>query len=696
MRYDSEKDKIHISCREFVSIARRGISPTLPTDIDEPLHEAASRRILESIIGECKSEKIIFNTVISAYNFEFFAFCDKLDGCKLWFTSEVDFNPERPKKEYLAQLRGEGYVAAYAYARENRLTRVELNFVFVNSKCAAHAQFSESVKVEKLEKFFDKCASCVALFAKPEIERVTVRAPSMKGARFPYKAREGQSEFVKHAYRAISRGATLFATAPTGTGKTVAALYPAIRAMGDGKSEKTFYLTPKETTALAAIDTLNLLSENGVILRAIKLTAKEKTCRNGLVCRKSRKSCENSARNRISEAVLELYNLERTVVSDEDIHTVAAKYKLCPYELELTYSELCDVVICDVNYLFDPIVYIHRFFNEGGNYTFLVDEAHNLPDRAREMYSAEISGDRILTPLSSDLLGEFSPLRKLANDTYVSYHELLFAYVKEDIRTDENGKTYAAAHTKEVPVELYGLFDALVAEAENEIFRSCSSKLDAGEEITAFLRSYYYDVKKFRDTLMRFDSSYEMFIFFNSGKITVKLFCIDTGKVISERLEKGRSAVFFSATLTPLYYYKSLLGGDNTSDMLELPSPFDRDQIAVRIMDKISTRYSEREDTLSAVCRAIAATVSARRGNYMIFSPSFLYSEALAKAFSAKYPKIKVLTQKKDMTKKEKSREFTGIHERISVEVVGRIVKERYGRELRSKTLHSSGIELSI
>ncbi len=659
MRYDKENEKILISCREFVTIARRGISPTLPPDIDEPEHEAASRRILESIIGKGERAKTTLSTDISSHRFEISGFADKIDGCKLWFASDVDFDPTRPRKAYSAQLRGEGYVSAYAYAKENSLTRVELNFVFINSKNGSHAIYSESVDTKKLDKFFHKCAVAVAVFAKPEIERVTVRVPSMKSAKFPYKAREGQSEFVKRAYKIICRGGTLFATAPTGTGKTVAALYPAIRAMGEEKSEKTFYLTPKETTALAAIETLSLFAEGGVILRAIKLTAKEKTCKNGLVCKNSRKDCENSVSNRISEAVLELYNLEKTVIEGDDLYTVSKKYKICPYELELTYAELCDVVICDINYLFDPVVYIHRFFTEGGNYTFLIDEAHNLPDRAREMYSAEITDTQLLEPTVAEDLGDFSPLKEAANKASADFYNLLFPYVKEEIRTNERGETYAATHIKDLPPELYDLFDSLVFTTEKELLTSYSSKIENKEDTIRFLRHYYYSVKKFRDTLMRFDSSYEMFIFFSSEGISAKLFCIDTGRAVSERLAKGRSAIFFSATLTPLYYYKSILGGDSTADMLEVSSPFDREQIAVRIMDKISTRYSEREDTLTAVCRAIAATVSARRGKYMIFSPSFAYSEALAKVFSAKYPKIKTLTQKIGMTQKEK-KEFLG------------------------------------
>ncbi len=654
MRYDKENEKLIISFREFVSIARRKVSKNLPQDINEPEHSEPSRRLLNNIIGECKTEKLMLETEISSYAFQISGYADKVDKCNLWLAFDVEIDPARPTKEYSAQLRGEGYLAAYAYAIEKGLTRVELNLIFINSKTGAHTEMRECVKLEKLKSFFDKCAIAVSVFAKPEIERVTERVPSMKSAKFPYKSREGQGEFVKRAYKTISRGGTLFATAPTGTGKTVAALYPAIRAMGDERCDKTFYLTPKETTALAALETLSLLSENGVSLRAIKLTAKEKTCKNGLLCRNSKSSCENARINNVSDAALALYHLNKTIVTNDDVHEIARKFKVCPYELELTYSELCDVIVCDVNYLFDPVVYIHRFFTEGGRYAFLIDEAHNLPDRAREMYSAEISADAILAPATTEVLGEFSPLRKISNDAYLKFHDILFEYVKEDIRTDEKGEAYAATHTKEPPVELYEIFDTLVAEVEKEIQRSYSSKTEDASEITHFLRSYFYTVKKFRDTLMRFDGGYEMFIFFKSGEISAKLFCIDTGNAISQRLAKGHAAVFFSATLTPLYYYKSLLGGDGSSDMLELPSPFDREQIAVRIMDKISTRYSEREDTLSAVCRAIAATVSARRGKYMIFSPSFAYSEALSKAFSAKYPKIKVLTQKRDMTQKEK------------------------------------------
>ena len=277
MRYNADSGKILISNREFVATARRGIAASVPSDSDEPEVLRLSRRILSGIIGEAAPQKISFDFECGGYSFTLTAKAERADGCKLWFATEVDSNPMHPKKEYISELRGEGYVAAYAYAKANDLDRVNLNFIYINSKTSTHAKTEETAPLSKLEKFFKKCASAVAVYAKPEIDRVTIRTPSMKSLKFPYKsARDGQREFVHRAYKSIARGGTLFATAPTGTGKTVSALYPAVRAMGDGLRDKTFYLTPKETTTNAAIECLELMAERGAVIRGIKLTAKEK------------------------------------------------------------------------------------------------------------------------------------------------------------------------------------------------------------------------------------------------------------------------------------------------------------------------------------------------------------------------------------------------------------------------------------
>lgn len=655
MRYDEESKKILISVRELVATARRGIATSLPCDSDEPELSKIPKRIRNAILGEAVAEKVVFPFSEGDSSFEVTATVEKTSECELWFTSTVDRNPRKPKKEYTAQLRGEAFCASYAYSIEKGADRVKLNCLYVNPETEEYAVFTESVSRDKLEKFFKKCVLAALIFAKPEIERVTVRLPSMKSLKFPYReVRAGQDEFIRRVYKNLARGGVLFATAPTGTGKTVSALFPAVRALGNKKCDKAFYLTPKETTANAAIECLNLMAEHGAKIRAIKLRSKEKACKNGLICRERRDLCQNSKCNKLSEATLELYSLEKTVIVAEDIADVAQKWQVCPYELSLTYSELCDVVICDFNYLFDPAVYIRRFFTEGGNYAFLIDEAHNLPERAREIYSAEISTDFLYSPTHNEIIGEHSAVRKAAIEASQKFFDALFPFVKEETLEDEDGLKKAATHTKEVPIELYDIFDKLNAACEDEIFENTLAKDEKKERRLKALRSYHYEVKKFRTALSNFNSSYEFFVFLEGEELKAKIFCVDPGKEIAKRLALGSGAVFFSATLTPLYYYKSILGGYGTADTLEIDSPFDSDQLSVSIMDKISTRYSERDKTLPAVCRAIAATVSAKRGNYMIFSPSFAYSEALAAEFSARYPKIKVISQTPDMTRAEK------------------------------------------
>jgi DNA excision repair protein ERCC-2 len=242
---------------------------------------------------------------------------------------------------------------------------------------------------------------------------------------------------------------------------------------------------------------------------------------------------------------------------------------------------------------------------------------------------------------------------------------VLLPCVGDELYTDEDGNKVGAVHLSEIPNELYEIFDGVIAQFEDAIFKSFAAKDEEAEGRTRALREYYYRAKKFRNAMEAFDSAYEFFIFMEGGKLRTKCFCIDPSRSIAKRLQKGSSATFFSGTLSPMYYYRATLGDDRTSDMLEVASPFDPSQISVSIMDKISTRLSERDDSLGAVCRVIAATVSAKRGNYMIFSPSFAYSEALARIFRAKYPKIKVIEQRKNMTAAEK-REFLAEFEKES------------------------------
>ncbi len=648
MRYDKEKGELRISVREFVNIARRGISPTLPCDDDEPCFtdaKGAEARLLSSypsqelsLLLEGEVPMRIYGTAVG-------------DGC-ITLICATDGAPRREDK---AQIRGEGYLLCYMlYKTAGNGSVPALSIIYLNERDGSTVTVDERPSAVKLENFFGKCLVAVKLYARPQVERVTERLPSMAKMRFPYEhIRDGQREFIRTAYKTLARGGRLYASAPTGTGKTVSVMYPALKALGDERYDKVFYLTPKTTTARAARECIELLASKGAVIRAIMLSSKERCCERGLICRDDRRLCEGARCNRLPDAVMKLYDMGISVIGGKEIGDVGREYGICPYELQLAYSELCDVVICDINYLFDPKVYIRRYFTEGGRFAFLIDEAHNLPDRAREMYSATLSTNELREVLLDGRIGEHSSLISILSQGRDSLDELLRPYLREELRENADGILSGAVSLSEPPSELYNIVEEMTVKVEGVLYKLGADKNTSGDTVS-LVKDLYYKLKKVNDTLQIFDDHFKCFVFQDGENIHFKLFCLDTGGVISDRLDKGYSAVFFSATLEPIGYFKTLLGADGASDELAASSPFDPSQLSVSIVDKISTRHSERERTLGAVCRTIAATMSARRGNYMIFSPSFEYSEALYKAFSAKYPKIRALCQTRSMTDAER------------------------------------------
>lgn len=656
MRYDSESGKIQITLTELISIARRGISPTVPYDEDEPWVESPVQRRLASIEPDLTPATVRFGFEDGEYSFEMSLAAESIEGNNVTIAREIGSSPMKPKKEDEKQVRGEGYVIAHALATIESYKEINLRIIYLNSMTGEINSVSERVTSARLSTFFNKCKKTVGKYAYPEIHRATVRVPSMKEMKFPYeRMRDGQDEFIRGAYRALARGTSLYAAAPTGTGKTVSVLYPAIKAIGNGKCEKIFYLTPKSTTAEAVKDCLALMGESGVSVRGVVLTSKEKACVNSLLCKRSRDGCKMAQFNSLADAALDLFRMNKPMITVDDARDVSRKFCICPHELLLTYAELCDLVVCDFNHAFDPRAYIRRFFDRGGKYAVLVDEAHNLVDRSREMFSVEMGEEDIRAPFESDNIPELSAIRSVARDGSRVFREIMLPMVKDELRRDKDDDMVGAVSLSDVPDRLYSLMDELTDAAEGEYYRLMRAKDGASDQARGEIRNYYYMLKGFRDTLASFDSYYKMFIFYEKGATRVKLFCMDSGPLIKKTIDKCHGAVFFSATLSPLDYYRAVLGGERSDEMLEVESPFDPSQLSVSIVNTISTRISERDDTLGAICRVIAATLSAKRGHYMIFSPSFHYSEIISTAFKARYPKIKVITQKQNMSEKERS-----------------------------------------
>ncbi len=557
----------------------------------------------------------------------------------------VEGEPETPGEKVLKVCRGEAYLLSAMAARRGFSNRLELNLYEPSSGRLSGR--IETPTAASLKCFFERTATAIALYAAPEIRRVRVRLPAMRRLTFPYpEIREGQEELMKAVFHAFSTGERLYACAPTGTGKTVSTLYPAVRAMGQRKCEKVFYLTGKATAARMAADTAALLGCRGA-LRAILLSSKERLCpEQGVPCRNGG-GCllRKTPGGRLEEAAFALCAEGGAVITPEEIGRMAAKRRVCPHELSLQVSMFCDLIVCDYNYLFDPAARLIRYFSLPGKWGFLIDEAHNLADRVREMYSEELAAEELsaqalLLPPPSE---RPDPYAGMLAEAAAYFAEELEPLAGEEHETPDGEK---GSIRRALPEELPECLARLHMAAER---RSRLKDERLPEESRAQIRAFSYKLKTILYILSCYDNGFRLLIGRGKRGVFFRTLCPDPSGIIDRALALGKGAVLFSATLLPLPFYRDLLGGNAASRMLELPSPFERENLAIAVMDKISTRYADREKSLPAVLAAIRTTVASRPGNYMVFCPSFSYLEALAPLLPALCPGMKILGQKRRM-----------------------------------------------
>ncbi len=478
-----------------------------------------------------------------------------------------------------------------------------------------------------------------SLYGASELAKKKKRMPKMRRLSFPYPSpREGQEELMKAVYRTISHGGRLYASAPTGIGKTISTLYPAVRAMGEGKCRKVFYLTAKATAARAACDAAALLGKSGA-LRTLALASKERLCprrgrlcREGLPCQRQRAS-----EARVERACMALLEERRPLVMPEDVARVATAHEVCPHALALAYSELADLVICDYNYLFDPAVRLSRYFERGGQYALLIDEAHNLADRVRETYTLSLGQAELLLLAPPPETGETPPSLTVLYEAAVALSCLLSSLVP----MGEAGVTARRSLPE-------GMVEGVTALAL--ALRECWQDRKLPEEKRRQLRGLYYETKTKLDILSEYGEGFCWRAVRGEDGVSFSVLCLDPAGVVARALGKGGGAVLFSATLSPISYYRDLLGGGGNDELLELPSPFERDNLAVAVMDKISLRFADREETLGEVAQAVVATARARAGNYMVFCPSFAYVERLFARIEALAPTLRLLRQAPGMS----------------------------------------------
>lgn len=629
MRYDKENNRVSVSAREIAAytLLPSGGAPldpeTLPISPPDPAALAS--------LGLGAPVAITHPFAACDYNFLMTGECSALasEGRRRVLTLAVTVHGKVDEIDTRTRrlARTEGHLLAYAaMQREGGVPHLTLLYIGSGGELLRE---EETLTRRRLESFFERVTTSFALIAGNELDRKTRRLPAMSALAFPYRERRlGQEELMHDVYHTVTHRSRLFASAPTGIGKTVSTLYPAVRAMGAGHCDKVFYLTAKATAARMAGETAALLGKGGA-LRAVMLASKERICpRHGRPCREGA-PCENSkAGGRLERATAELWALDAPLITPDEIGAAAARHGVCPHELSLSYSQLADVVICDYNYLFDPAVRLARYFVRGGRWCFLIDEAHNLPERIRDTYTVSLSEGAIaaLTIPTEGALPDFFAEAEGARRELLSYFAARLAPLADERDTDA-GLPRGVRRT--LPEGLLpSLFD-LAAPLE----RIVREGRGIAQEIRAPIRRFYYELKTILDILELYDEGFRLEVSRNeNGEITFRTLCLDTAGIARRCLADGESAVLFSATLSPMEYYRTLLGGDAASPTLELPSPFERDNLAVCVMDKLSTRYADRDATLAEVAAAVLATARARRGNYMVFCPSFAYAERLADA----------------------------------------------------------------
>ncbi len=589
-----------------------------------------------------------------------------------------------PREADLAQLMCYGYFLCTAKG----LSQVTLRLTYARPGQEEEAAFTDTVMTaEQLKAAYAALLRRVLPRAKDLVERETTLRTAAKRAVFPYsEIREAQQEMILECWRDMRAGKTLFAEAPTGIGKTIATLYPAVRCLGEGRCDKIFYLTAKNATRREAFSAVQKLNEAATPVRACVITARESAC----ICEAAREGgqristhCNPDAcpyakgyYDRVEEVLTDMLGQGKTLFSGLDIRAAAKKWQVCPYELALDLSELCEIVICDYNYVFSPSVYLRRYFSEGiphtegHRYIFLVDEAHNLPDRARDMYGGSLSladvtaAQDILhgweTQVGRSLIfpdedfgdsedDKTAPrLKATSLDDLIGVLSRMSSVCAESTVVDGDGIRRGVALDRSQPVELCETARALSTLCDRWLRRNPAHPLYPSVDALAT------DLRAFRTASDYYDRRFATFVEVEGDDVRVKLTCLDPAGILRPILQKAEARVLFSATLTPNDYFADILGGDRDSVLVNFQSPFPREHLCVAICDEISTRFEDRDKTYRRIMNYIAATVSAKQGHYMVYFPSYAYLEKVCALFQKKYPTVRTAVQKPGMTYAER------------------------------------------
>ena len=549
-------------------------------------------------------------------------------------TKDLLLIDENTNPLHWAQAKCYGYI----YSMQNELDNIDIQITYYNIDTKSTRILRQSYTLKELEEFFFWLIDEYKSWAQLESDWVNKRNESIKKLKFPFENyRPGQRELAVRVYKSITDSKKCFAQAPTGTGKTISTIFPAIKAMGEDKTSKIFYLTAKTITREVAQNTISLMRKKDLNLKAVTITAKEKICKMDEVnCNPEYCPYANGYFDRINNSlkdILAKYN----DYSKDNIEKISEEYMLCPFELSLDLTNLSDVIICDYNYVFDPRVYLKRFFDtKTTDYTFLIDEAHNLVDRAREMYSATLNEEKFVK-VKKLISKKDKRITRVIKEIQSYFEDKL-----EDLTTlDENDLVES-----EAPLELCEILSSFIKFVDEYLART--------NEENEELMDLYFDVYSFLSISDFYDKNYTTIYTKTFNGMTIKIYCVNPQKLIEEKMKKAKSNIIFSATLIPMDYFMKMYSYDEEDFIINLKSPFDVKNRLLIIGDNVATTYNKRFETSCDIASYIANCVQAKKGNYMVFFPSYKYMELVFEKMKENYPDINTSIQESNMSEEEK------------------------------------------
>ena len=524
-------------------------------------------------------------------------------------------------KEPVYVHKAQALVYGYIYLNRYKLEHINIQMTYCNPETEKIVRFTEEYDKNRINSWFEQLVGDFKRWMDYVFDERIIRNESIHKLSFPFEYRAGQKNLVASVYKTIEQGQKLYIQAPTGVGKTISTVYPSVQACGRGLADKIFYLTSKTITRTVAEETYSILRDKGLHFTTVTLTAKDKICHmderncNPDVCEYAKGHFD-----RINDAVYDIITHE-SVIDREKVLEYSVKHKVCPFEMSLDVSYWCDGIICDYNYLFDPDASLKRYFSDGakGDYIFLVDEAHNLVDRARQMYSATLVKEDFLKckNLVKDIDKRLASSLEKCNKYMLSLKRMCD---KEYIIVDNCGTFPASLSTCFSYMQKF-----LDKHKKNPV---CDEMMDFFFKVRHFLNMYDCADDKYV-TYAELDKD---------GDMLLHLYCVDPSENISLRLSQGKASVMFSATFLPVNYFKEMISGDISDYAVYAHSPFDTSNKRVIVGRDVSSRYTRRNiNEYTKIADYIRKMVTSRHGRYMIFFPSYSYMQSVYDIYIKKY-----------------------------------------------------------